>query len=122
MIESGRDRLATGSGKRADEVARERLNDRLARLSEQIARREDDARQPLQQDSEDQAIEREGEETSAAIEHAALVEAMLVRQALARLEAGEYGFCTTCGRAIDKRRLEVMPAARECITCAGRAH
>ncbi len=35
-----------------------------------------------------------------------------------RLDAGTYGDCEKCGRPIGGERLEVLPAARRCITCA----
>ena len=38
--------------------------------------------------------------------------------ALAKLDAGSYGQCESCGNAIGGARLEAMPAARLCITCA----
>lgn len=41
--------------------------------------------------------------------------------ALARLEAGTYGICEACGRAIDPARLEVVPAALLCVDCQRRA-
>jgi RNA polymerase-binding transcription factor DksA len=37
--------------------------------------------------------------------------------ALSRLEAGTYGVCTRCGRAIPATRLEARPTARTCVTC-----
>lgn len=40
--------------------------------------------------------------------------------ALERVEHGSYGQCETCGRPIDPERLEVLPAARQCIDCARR--
>ncbi|GAC51017.1 TraR/DksA family transcriptional regulator [Gordonia aichiensis] len=40
--------------------------------------------------------------------------------AIARAGRGEYGRCETCGRSIDPERLEVLPAARQCIDCARR--
>jgi len=43
-----------------------------------------------------------------------------IDQALARLEEGEYGFCTECGEEIGEKRLEIDPAASHCIRCAGR--
>lgn len=43
-----------------------------------------------------------------------------VDAALARLEAGTYGVCTTCGGPVAPERLEARPAARECIACASR--
>jgi DnaK suppressor protein len=38
--------------------------------------------------------------------------------AVARLDAGEYGRCETCGEPIAAERLLVRPAATRCITCA----
>jgi DnaK suppressor protein len=37
-----------------------------------------------------------------------------VVDALARMEAGRYGFCHTCSRPIPYEQLSVMPEAREC--------
>ena len=44
-----------------------------------------------------------------------------VDAALARVEAGTYGVCATCGRPIAAGRLEARPVARTCITCAASA-
>jgi DnaK suppressor protein len=44
--------------------------------------------------------------------------------ALARLDAGTYGSCTSCGRPIAAERLEALPWAPLCIDCqrtAGRS-
>ena len=41
-----------------------------------------------------------------------------VEDALARLEEGTYGTCTSCGGPIGDDRLEAMPAASRCISCA----
>jgi RNA polymerase-binding transcription factor DksA len=46
-------------------------------------------------------------------EHLAAVDA-----ALARLDAGTYGTCTTCGGPIGEARLEARPATATCIACA----
>ena len=40
-----------------------------------------------------------------------------VEAALARLDAGTYGVCTACGRAIRPERLEALPTAALCIEC-----
>jgi DnaK suppressor protein len=37
--------------------------------------------------------------------------------ALARLEAGTYGTCTSCGKAIAPERLDALPWAALCIDC-----
>lgn len=40
-----------------------------------------------------------------------------IDQALLRIEEGSYGVCARCGRPIDERRLEAMPAARYDAEC-----
>ena len=41
----------------------------------------------------------------------------LVEAALARLDAGTYGACTSCGKPIAPERLEAIPWAAFCIDC-----
>ena len=41
-----------------------------------------------------------------------------IEDALAKFDAGTYGQCERCGNDIGADRLEAMPAARLCITCA----
>jgi RNA polymerase-binding transcription factor DksA len=40
--------------------------------------------------------------------------------ALAKFDAGTYGSCESCGEPISEARLDAMPAARLCITCASK--
>jgi DnaK suppressor protein len=42
-----------------------------------------------------------------------------VEAAVRAVEAGIYGMCETCGRAIAPERLAARPATRTCIDCAG---
>jgi DnaK suppressor protein len=44
-----------------------------------------------------------------------------LRQALARLDDGSYGFCEECGQPIGASRLLARPEARLCIDCQTRA-
>lgn len=44
-----------------------------------------------------------------------------VNQALARLDAGEYGECTSCGEPIAEARIKALPYATLCIQCAEEA-
>lgn len=43
-----------------------------------------------------------------------------INDALRRIEDGAYGTCEACQAQIPKRRLEVFPAARYCVTCQSR--
>jgi DnaK suppressor protein len=38
----------------------------------------------------------------------------------ARIRAGTYGECERCGQPIGSGRLEALPAARTCVSCADR--
>jgi RNA polymerase-binding transcription factor DksA len=40
--------------------------------------------------------------------------------ALLKFDNGTYGHCEVCGGPIGDARLEAMPAARTCITCASK--
>ena len=40
-----------------------------------------------------------------------------IERALAKFEAGTYGFCENCGESIDFARLKAMPDARFCLHC-----
>ena len=41
-------------------------------------------------------------------------------RALARIDAGTYGVCESCGNPIGKRRLQAFPRATLCMTCKQR--
>ena len=43
-----------------------------------------------------------------------------IQAALARLDAGTYGLCDTCGETISAARLTAMPMARRCVACQER--
>lgn len=40
-----------------------------------------------------------------------------LESALRRVEEGTYGRCTSCGKLIEKERLEVVPHAQLCVPC-----
>lgn len=40
-----------------------------------------------------------------------------IDEALKRIEQGVYGICETCGRQIDRKRLQAIPYTSLCITC-----
>jgi len=44
----------------------------------------------------------------------------LIREALERMEAGEYGVCQECDEDIPVKRLELVPYARFCVRCKER--
>ena len=40
-----------------------------------------------------------------------------LEDALQRIDKGEYGKCSECGKVIEKERLEAVPHARQCLQC-----
>jgi DnaK suppressor protein len=44
-----------------------------------------------------------------------------VDHALARIANKTYGLCETCGQPIPVARLEILPYATECVSCARRS-
>jgi DnaK suppressor protein len=41
-----------------------------------------------------------------------------IAAALKRIDDGEYGYCLSCGEPIPAPRLEINPAATQCVGCA----
>ena len=60
----------------------------------------------------------EASEIKNGLDDEAVQELNQVNEALARLDAGEYGYCKSCGNQIGSARLEAMPFATLCIDCA----
>lgn len=42
-----------------------------------------------------------------------------IEAAIRRIDDGSYGLCANCGKAIPRKRLEVLPFARRCLACEG---
>jgi DnaK suppressor protein len=89
---------------------RDRVNDQLAELG-------------VSRDSFDEGFADSGQVTAERSEVEALVGTLKetltdIDAALAKFESGTYGICESCGGPIAEPRLEAMPAARLCITCA----
>ena len=47
-----------------------------------------------------------------------LSEARRIDAALARIDAGDFGYCDACGEDIAVKRLEIDPTVLPCIDCA----
>ena len=48
-----------------------------------------------------------------------VVRLALIQEALARIDAGTYGTCETCGKEIVFERLLIMPESKTCAACGG---
>lgn len=69
-------------------------------------------------DWEDLAQEREDDEVLEDLGASAVQEIRAIRAALARMDEGEYGYCTRCGARISEERLDAVPYTPFCATCA----
>lgn len=91
---------------------------RLGKITEHVKHSDE----PLSKDFAEQATESENNEVLDALGNAARLEVAQIKQALARIEAGEYGICVDCGEPIRKERLEALPFTVKCIKCAAKDH
>jgi len=89
------------------------LRDRVERVRADLGR----AREPLPRDFPDAAIVVENDEVLQAIETAAAAELERIGRALARMNAGVFALCETCGEPIETARLKVVPYATHCARC-----
>lgn len=90
------------------------LEQRRERVERDVGHRND----PLVSDCSDQAIQRQNDQTLAAIGAAAELELAGIDAALERIEQGLYGACQACGEPIEPARLQAVPYAVLCADCA----
>jgi RNA polymerase-binding protein DksA len=95
----------------------EELNLRLARITDNV--RHSDV--PLEKDFAEQATQNENDEVMDYLGNSARTEIALIKQAIARIDNGQYGMCQVCDEPIGKERLEALPYSSMCIKCASKA-
>lgn len=97
---------------------RERLEKKKSELSTRLERITANVRRSLETDSKERAQQLEDSEVVDALGNEAREELEKISLALRRMDAGEYGLCSSCGSPIDAKRIEAYPYASECIDCA----
>ena len=100
------------------EEIRARLMQQKAYLRKRVSTIHEHARDPLEQDSAEQAAQLGNVAVVSALENEAVQQIAEIEAALQRLEAGTYGVCVTCGEPVGEGRLKVRPAAMQCRDCA----
>lgn len=100
------------------EKYRKMLQDRLRELEERLKEIDDDLDKPADDDFEERATEREGDEVLENLGHAGVAEIKMIQAALARMEDGKFGVCVACGEPISDERLTVLPHTPRCKKCA----
>jgi RNA polymerase-binding transcription factor DksA len=99
---------------------RQNLVARLGELGRRVHDYECVLREPLDADFAEQAAQMEGDEATADLEQAAILEAEQIKVAVSRIDAGSYGECESCGSKINPKRLQALPYATDCIDCASK--
>jgi len=97
---------------------KDQLQERLTELDNRLHGIEAELQSHDSKDWEEMATEREQDEALSALGEEGIVEIRMIQAALARIDAGEYGFCTKCGEAIATERLDLLPATPFCAKCA----
>jgi DnaK suppressor protein len=89
------------------------LRDRVQRVRADLCRERD----PLPRDASDAAILIDNDEVLQALETTATTELARIEWALARMDAGVFAVCESCGAHIAAERLKVVPYATRCSRC-----
>ncbi|WP_294226524.1 TraR/DksA C4-type zinc finger protein [uncultured Shimia sp.] len=91
---------------------------RLSELDKRLHAIEAELDVPHSKDWEEAAVEHEGDEVLEGLGTNGQEEIRRIQAALVRLRRGEYGSCVKCGEEIAAARLELVPDAPLCRTCA----
>lgn len=94
------------------------LQEKHNELSLRVEALEKNLKESHSTDSFEQAQERENDEVQEALLRESHQELGLIKQALKRIDNGQYGICTDCGEDINPQRLDAYPEAEKCINCA----
>lgn len=94
------------------------LQDRLGELDKRLGQIDANLDAEVPKDFEDRATEREDDEALEDLGESAVDEVRAIRAALDRIEQGTYGECVSCGVEILSERLDIVPHAPLCRTCA----
>jgi len=106
------------SGMTKHENIAKALKARLSELMSRVGEIDSELRKPLSADLEEQATDIENQVALKAIENSEIHEIHQIQAALKRISEGTYGICADCGEDIDPKRLEALPTATRCISCA----
>jgi DnaK suppressor protein len=105
----------------------ETYRQRLLALQQQLVQRIFDLEGTMMAMDTDRDIERTdrvqeeaAEVALTALDEQGRREMAAIQAALARIDAGTYGSCDTCGETMSAARLTAMPMARRCVACQER--
>jgi DnaK suppressor protein len=109
-----------------DESTLERFRARLLQMRAELLTTDDTARDAARPVTLDQSsvgrVSRmdamQGQAMAVAAQQRRALQMRGIETALARIDAGEFGVCQSCGEDIDPQRLEFDPTSALCIACA----
>lgn len=91
---------------------------RLAALGHRMEDIDAELGHEMSRNLEEQAVDIEDDEVLERLGQAAQEEVRLLNAALQRIEDGSYGICLRCGGDIAVERLQAVPQAPLCRSCA----
>lgn len=74
--------------------------------------------EPVEKDFAEQATQSENDDVLNALDDEAKVAVIQIDNALLRIQNESFGICESCGAEINEKRLQAIPFASLCITCA----
>jgi RNA polymerase-binding transcription factor DksA len=93
------------------------LEQRFGKITDNITH----ANEPLSHDFAEQVTELENSEVVDFLGNFTRAEITQVKQAIKRIDEGEYGVCVDCGEIVQPERLKILPFTPTCIRCAEKA-
>jgi len=102
----------------AHEALKKALEERKVALQARLSSIKTDVTQEHSVDAAEQAQERENDEVVDAIGNETRHSLHDIQVALDKIEQGTYGQCESCGQDIAAARLEALPEASHCVSCA----
>lgn len=103
------------------EPHRKQIEARLRELDERLKNVDEALDVTADPDLADQAIELQDDEVLEGLGRAGEREIQLLKRAQVRIENGTYGICKSCDEPIASERLDAVPYAVLCRTCAAEA-
>lgn len=97
---------------------RRQFEDELRTLTSRLQAIERDIQKPKAADWEEQATDSENDEVLDALDVATREKIESLQTALVKLDEGTYGVCESCEEEITPERLEAIPWAAVCVSCA----
>jgi DnaK suppressor protein len=90
------------------------LEQRFTKITDNITH----VNEPLSHDFAEQATELENSEVVDFLGNFTRDEILQIKQAIKRIDEGEYGVCVECGEPVSAERLKILPFTAKCIRCA----